>query len=271
MSTTPKQPCAPPLNLVANGPAGSAFPTPPGDSDLPPVDTDPGFGDALAAILDDVGSDADGFDQVVSDTVGLIDGLDAVLAAQDADLDTILTLLSETDTSPTSTALGDYANSFGVGNELLASAQGLAVPDLGFLNTLWVGPGTQTVPPPTGPGVQQAGQISVGDPPFTWRWNRGLSSIGPGGVTSARLNTPSNIFTAVRLVNAFWYNPPFTVDVHHYTGELLVVMDIDINPQVEGIYTDFVVLNLDLPLLGNEIALPIALQVVAKPAPTLHL
>lgn len=130
MSSPATQPCAPPLNLVPNGTTGSAFPPPLDPSDIPSSDSNPGFGDLVNQALAGVADPSDGFDQVVTDTVGLIDELDSVLAAGDTDLDAVLSLLAAADTSNSDAALTDYTNSFADGQSIVSSAQALSVPDL---------------------------------------------------------------------------------------------------------------------------------------------
>jgi len=202
MSSPAKQPCAPPLNLVPNGTAGSAFPPPLDESIIPIASTNPGYGDLVASLLDDAADPADGFDQAVADTSAAIDAWDAALAAQDADLDAILTLLAAADPSPADSSLADYSNSFDAGNALVAGAQGLSVPDIGQLNTLWVSAGTTVPTPPSGTGVQVPGQITVGDPPFTYLLKTTLVGVGGGGASHVQLTHPGSVITSATLQSA---------------------------------------------------------------------
>jgi hypothetical protein len=258
------QPCQPLLNPVPNGTSGSPFPAPLTSADIPTFDQNPGFGDLAAATLGDAASDADGFDAAVAAVSTSIDEWDVANAAQDATLDAILAQLEAADSSPVDASLTNYTDSFGEGNSIVAGAAALSVPTIGPLNTLWVFPGTSEPAPPAAPGQQVPGQITAGDPAFTWQLEFTAFNIGPGGISAAALAETTDVFTSIQLVSATPGAPQVPGGGTSAVPTYDVKVAIGINPHASGAFNDTVILTADYPAFGDRYPHRITLQVQPK-------
>lgn len=141
-------PCAPPLKIVANGPAGAPLVALLDPSDLPLNEPNPGFGDLATSLLGDAGSDTDGFDAVAQDAAAGIDLIDAAAAAMDAVLDAILLALAAADDSTVDPGMSLLTQDKADGAQKLAGISPDLLPSLGAL---------PFTPPPNLPLTTQAG------------------------------------------------------------------------------------------------------------------
>ena len=121
-------PCNPPLNFVSNGAPGSAFPPPLDPSDVPSIDTNPGFGDLASSFLDPLDPATDGSDQIASDAAAAVDTLDTIGTGMDATLDTILLLLDQAQPQPVDDALGAFQGAQPGAEGFVGDVTGVSVP-----------------------------------------------------------------------------------------------------------------------------------------------
>jgi len=260
MSTTPAKPCAPPLNLVANGGPGSPFPAPLDETQLPTQDSNPGFGDLVTQILGDSGDATDGFDVAVQGAAALIDQADAALADADTTLDGILLQLAAVDTMAVDNSFTNYLNTFDAGDAIVGSAQGLTVTDPTTGAPAWLsagppqpapvnggGGGGGSTPPTTGPGPtvspktfsradfpgQSLTQVitlfsyRAGDPAFEHQESEGNATHTPYAIGSVTIEAGDrSVFTATKI-----YAQQFAGT---YTGDLL---GLGVNPHQAGTFT----------------------------------
>ena len=232
----------------------------------PPGGTSPGFTQDLQDILGNAGDPTDGFDELLAGLGQLVNLWDAASAAQDTELDAVLTELAAADHTSADNAMTDFSNSFAAGSAIVAGAQALGVPDMGTLETLWLSPNTTRVPVPTTPGGQVPGHITKGDPPFTWDWKFTFFNVGNGGVRGVSLLQSTSEITGTRLVSkSALYKVPAPVPPTMWNAQDLVV-GIDFNPDAVGVFSSFIVLDADYPQLGNKVPRGFTVNVEAKPA-----
>lgn len=234
-------------------------PLAPADFDLPGSLPDPGFTQLVNDTLDDLGTSADGVDQDITDVLGIIDAFGSALDEQDNALDAVLTALAATDTTPADNAFNDYTATFPAGDALVAGAQELAVPQLGPLEQAWFSPAVVPAAPPTGGGVQVPGQVTVGDPAFTFKVTRSIDVSQGGTVTGVRLVNPNAVITAAELisVSAPYFNP--NPPGGHAPGNFIdVVIGIDIHPVQAGVFQVVILFDgLPTALAGVEIGVDV--------------
>lgn len=264
MPSPATRPCQPLLNPVPNGSSGSPFPAPLTSADIPTFDQAPGFGDLAASTLGDAGSDADGFDAAVLALSSSVDQWDTAEAEQDTTLDQILTQLEAADSTSVDSSLTDYTNSFDAGNTIVAGAQGITVPGIGPLDTMWVFPYTEQPTPPSSPGAQVPGQITAGDPPFTWTVKNTIAPIGNGGTTAVKLLTPSDVFTAAQLGTVSPFYSITAPDGHTQWQAQDVTVEVSVNPHAAGNFADTLIFTADYHPFNNVVPRRIAIQVLAK-------
>ena len=124
-------PCSPPLNFVQNGAAGSAFP-PPLDPTPPQFGPpSPTFEESACSLL---GQDlCGGMDPIsaIDELSALVDSIDALTSAADANLDAILLELDQLGQDQVSKAFDDFAGAQPGAEQLVAGVTGLALPALG--------------------------------------------------------------------------------------------------------------------------------------------
>jgi hypothetical protein len=203
----------------------------------PDTTSNPGFTDLATSALGDSASDADGWDDAVSDGLGLVDALDRATAAMDQDLDAILLLLAESDTGAAEQHLVDYQSTIPAGEQLVADAQGLSAPALEPLAL-----------------VQPNGQASVtfGGPP------EGGGVVGAGAAPYVRHLLLFGVGPGVHNVDADGGdgpNPPFTswgpvVQETQPNGRQAWVYLININPAQAGTFTGIARYQANITITG---------------------
>jgi hypothetical protein len=247
-------PCAPPLNLVPNGSSGIPLPLLSPDDYIPNPFPAPTYTDLVTQLLDDLATDADGFDGVVADASALVDQWDAAAAAQDTDLDTILTIMEATDTSGADNAGNAFESAFATGDQLVAGVQGVTLPDYGQLPTSWVQPGAQ----PVGPGGvgPSAGTVTAGSPAFTSQFELGfpVSSLYGAPDHAQLLASSAPVFTGASMVTAV-----LNAEGNGYD----VTVAVNINPTTAGTFQGTVA------IYGRSSALPVVnpIYITIQPAP----
>lgn len=237
-------------------------PLDPADFDLPGSLPDPGFTQLVNDTLDDLGTSADGVDQAITDVFGLIDSFGQALDAQDAALDDVLAALAATDTTQASDSFTGYLETFSAGNTFLNAANALTVPAIGPLRQSWLSPGSVPVAPPSAPGVQVPGQITVGDPAFVFKVKRAIV-IGQGGsVQSVDLLNANSVITGATLESTSApYNaiPPGGVSA---VPTVDAVIGVNVNPVQAGTFEALIRVNGPQPLPGG---VNIAVDVQPRP------
>lgn len=145
-------PCNPPLNFVSNGAAGSAFP-PPLDPTPPQFGPpSPTFEESACSIL---GQDlCGGMDPIssIDDLAGLVDSIDALTSAADANLDAILLELDQLGQDQVSQAFDDFSGAQPGAESLLGGVTNIALPALGEI----------PISSPTGQAVVTPGAPAAG-------------------------------------------------------------------------------------------------------------
>lgn len=257
-------PCQPLLNPVPNGGAGSPFPAPLTSGDVPIFDQ-PTFGPDIRQLLGTAGDTGDGWDQAVAALESTIAQWDTEQAAQDAQLDAILTdLANKTDSSSLDTSMGDYVGSFDAGNAILNTAQGIVLPAAPTVPTWITSVGAVTITPPSGPGVQVPGQVTVGDAPFVFKAVMGApgpQSFQPG---NPRILTKSDIFTGVSFVSAVWESSRSIPGQNVSGAGWVVTLNVNVNPGTAGVFSDWIELDAYNPVLANKFLHPIQVEVRPK-------
>lgn len=233
--------CNPPLNFVDNGAPGSAFP-PPLDPTPPTINNSPTFTDTASSILDDLATDADGFDSAVSDASALVEAIDVLAAASDSQLALILEELdSVVGQQPINDALDAFDGAQPGATALLGDVSGIATPALGQVPmVLPNGAATITFGGPP----EQGGPATAGAAPYTLHLR--VLRAGPGGIPPRALELTGP-------------NPPF-VGVETGLGPMLRETESDgstwwvapvlINPTQAGQYTAVLYYALDATIAG---------------------
>jgi hypothetical protein len=246
-------PCNPPLHFVANGSPGSAFPPPLDPSDVPTVDSNPGFADLASSLLDGLDPATDGSDQIASDAAAATDALDTVGTAMDATLDTILVLLDQVQPKPVDDALGAFAGAQPGAEQLVGDVAGVAVPTLTPMALL-----------------QPNGQASIilGGPPA----QGGTVTAGAAPYTRHLLLLRTS--TAIHNVDADGGqgpNPPFAgwgpvVQEVGPDGALWWVYLVQINPAQAGTFTGFAqyLANVTITGITGTVTRSVVFQVVVQ-------
>lgn len=186
--------------------------------------SNPGFGDLATSELGDSADPSDGFDQVVSDALGLIDSLDTATAAADNDLITILSLLDAALLQQADQHLDDYTATVPQGDALLGDAQGIATPDLGLVPIV-MPDGSSTIT--LGGAPSAGGSVHQGDPAYV------LHFPMPGPAGGADVIFPGSMDGP---------NPPFTGFVGYVRepgplGQNQWHALINVNPTAVGSFT----------------------------------
>lgn len=234
-------PCNPPLNFVANGAPGSAFPAPLDPTDTPTIDTNPGFGDLASSYLDALDPATDGSDQIASDAAAAADALDTVGTAMDATLDSILVLLDQAQPGPVDSALDTFAGAQPGAQGFVDGVNGVDVPAIGSIPlTLPNGGATLTF----GGSPATGGVPTAGSQPYTLHLR-----VLPAGAGVHQ----------VRALNLVGPNPPF-VGVETGLGPMVVetaadgrqywVALVDINPAQAGQFTATLYYAADVTITG---------------------
>lgn len=230
-------PCNPPLNFVANGAAGSAFP-PPLDPTPPQFGPpSPTFEESACAIL---GQDlCGGMDPIssIDDLSALVDSIDALTSAADANLDAILLELDQLGQQQVSDAFDAFSGAQPGAMSLLGGITGVTLPALGEI----------PISSPTGQPV-----VTVGAPPSG-------GGVAPAGSAPYVLEHPIPFnFDPARLVGPAQLtgpNPPF-VKLNGFrqatpaAGGRGWVAEIEINPAHAGTFAGTLSYSLAITLTG---------------------
>lgn len=156
-------PCNPPLQFVSNGAPGSAFP-PPLDPTPPQFGPpSPTFEESACSLL---GPDlCSGMDPIsaIDELSGLVDAIDGLTTAADANLDAILLELDELGQDQVSKAFDDFSGAQPGAMSLLGDVTGVALPMLGQVPI--VGPGGVDVVT-FGNAPAQGGTAAAGAAPY---------------------------------------------------------------------------------------------------------
>jgi hypothetical protein len=217
-------PCNPPLNFVANGAAGSAFP-PPLDPTPPQFGPpSPTFEESACSLL---GPDlCGGMDPIsaIDELDGLTNAIDALTTAADANLDAILLELDQLGHDQVNQAFDDFAGAQPGAQSLLGGVEGIAAPQLGTLSLLQPSGGATVV---LGGPPSQGGVAKSGGAPYTYHLQ--LATVRPGIIN-------------IDADGGHGPNPPFAsfgpvVQEADTTGKLWWVYLVQINPQQPGTYT----------------------------------
>lgn len=237
-------------------------PLDPADFDLPGSLPDPGFTQLVNDTLGDLGTSADGVDQDITDVLGIIDLFGQALDENDNALDAVLTALAAADTTPADNAFSNYTATFATGDSFVASADALAVPQLGPLEQDWFSPSSVPVAPPTGSGVQVPGQITVGDSAFVFKVTRSFDLFAGGTVQSVDLLNANAVITGATLISTsavYTKIPPGGVSPAPFQD---AVIGVNVNPVQAGAFEVFIRVNLTKGLPGG---VQIAIDVHPKP------
>ena len=234
-------PCAPALNFVANGPAGSLPITPLDPNDVPTIPNSPTFSQTACGLLGDLCTAMDTI-SAVDDLAALADSIDALALASDSQLTLILEELdSVVGTSDAEQAYSDFAGAQPGATSLLGGVSGIPLPAVGAVPmTLPNGQATITFGGPP----EQGGPAVAGSAAYTLHLP--VLRAGPGvrGVSAQALAGP---------------NPPF-VGVETGTGPMSVetladgtrwwVARVLINPASAGQFTATLYYAADATLAG---------------------
>jgi hypothetical protein len=176
-------PCNPPLNFVSNGAPGSAFP--------PPLDpTPPSFGPPSPTFEESacslLGPDlCGGMDPIsaIDELSALVDSIDALTTAADANLDAILLELDQLGQDQVSKAFDDFTGAQPGATSLLAGVEGIAAPQLG---TLALVQPDGSAPVIFGGPPEQGGAAHAGAAPYIYHLklalvNQGVQNIDADG------------------------------------------------------------------------------------------
>lgn len=259
MGSSPTKPCSPPLKLVSNGSAGSPFPAPLDNSIIPPADSDPGFSDLANKYLGDSSTDASLWTDEITGALGTIDSLSSVDSTADADLDAILFLLDIALNTDIDTPTNQYSDAFAGENALPDAISALSPAPLPPLPTTWVPTGATSLNPPAGYPAQVPGQITEGDPPFTYQFtgnvtvSTGFVAGETATVSVERMDAAFSNFQVLSQVGAHYIPPPAGHGTNSYQ-QINVNMSVDINPATAGVYLLVVVSNahgLPAPVVGT--------------------
>jgi hypothetical protein len=230
-------PCNPPLKFVANGPAGSAFPAPLDPSDVPTVDTNPGFTDLASSYLDALDPSADGSEQIANDAAAAVDTLETVGTAMDVTLDSILVLLDQAQPQKVDDALGTFAGAQPGAQGFVDDVNGLTVPAIGQV-------------PMTLPNGGAA--ITFGAPPET-------GGVAQPGAAEYVLHLPvvsaAGSLRNVQAYNLIGPNPPFVTVAQDLVFEMvngapMWVALVTINPAAAGQFTATLYYQGDITITG---------------------
>jgi hypothetical protein len=183
--------------MLPRDPALFIQPLDPGDFVPSEQNTNPGFGDLVNDTLDNLGTDQDGFEGVLSEAAGAVDAWDQALGEQDAALDSVLLSLNAMSTDELDNSLLGYVGAVGQAQSLVGAGAAMSPPDLGELPLAVVsagGPG----PAPTLVGID-LGTLKLGAPVFLYViGTRTPTRTGATGTTSVRLVTGNrDIFALV--------------------------------------------------------------------------
>jgi hypothetical protein len=230
-------PCNPPLNFVANGAAGSAFP--------PPLDpTPPSFGPPSPTFEESacslLGPDlCGGMDPIsaIDELSGLVDSIDALTTAADSQLDAILLELDQLGQDKVENAFNDFAGAQPGAMSLIGDVTGVTLPALGEI----------PISSPTGQAI-----VTPGAPPSG-------GGIAPAGAAPYVLHHPIPFnFDPERLVGPAQLsgpNPPF-VKLNGFTQDTPAAggrgwaAEIEINPAHAGTYQATLSYSLAVTLTG---------------------
>lgn len=234
-------PCHPPLNFVANGSSGSAFPPPLDPSDVPLNTQQPTFSQVACETLV---SECDQPDPIsaIDELPAIADTIDALAAASDSQLAAILDELdSVVGTNDQEQAFSDFAGAQPGAEQLVGGVAGVDVPAAGQIPMVL----------PNG-----AATITFGGPP---------AQGGPAVAGSAQYTLHLRVLAVgagvhqVRALELTGPNPPF-VGVETGTGPLAIETGPDgkqywtalvlINPAAGGQFTAVLYYAADVTLTG---------------------
>lgn len=203
----------------------------------PDPTSNPGFTDLATSALGDSADPSDGFDQVVSDTLGILDAWDALATAQDADLDAILALLNTSDPAPIGVELDAFGGAQPTGQAFLDDINNIGAPTLHSLSMLQPDGGATVVlgGPPSQGGVAQSGGA-----PYTYHLV--LFPVG-NGIHNVAANGGQGP------------DPPFAsfgpvVEETDAAGVTHWVYLVQINPQTPGTFTGQAQYQVNLTITG---------------------
>jgi hypothetical protein len=162
--------------------------------------TNPGLTQLAADTLDNLGTEADGFDGQFNDAVATVDAWDAALGELDTALDSVLALLNSTDPASFSQSMLGYASTFDVGRSIVAAGAGLKTPELLEL-PINPGYGTAPVAPPAEVGID-LGTVTLGAPAFDYPIGHSEPTLhGVTGVNGVQLVSGDPAIFAVLATN----------------------------------------------------------------------
>lgn len=239
------QPCAPNLNPVSNGGSGSPFPSPLDASDIPIMDSNPGFGDAVQQMIDDAAAADDGWDGAVAAVLQSITDWDTAETAADVELDAILTTqLPTLDTTNLDADITSFQNTLPTSQSLIDAVGKIPTPTTSPIDIGWYPRSKYNVTPPTPDYPQVNGQIMQGGPPFKYRFTTPVDLLGTGTIRGAYTPSPTADLTGARLVSV---GSPYPVNAPGHPGlqAVDVVIEVDVNPVQPGPWTTNIVLDYD--------------------------
>jgi hypothetical protein len=231
------QPCNTPLNLVSNGAGGSPFPAPLDSSDIPNVDTNPGFGDLVSQVIGDAADPSDGWDAAVSALEATIAEWDTAASASEVELDTILsTQIPTLDTTALDNSVASFQATLPTSTDLINAVGAIPTPSMGMVDIGWYPRGAYTATPPEGYADVINGQVKQGGAPFTYTFETEVVLLGTGNINGAELPSPNANFTGARLVSV---GAPYNANDPNDPGlqAVNVVIQVDVNPVQPGPWT----------------------------------
>ena len=158
------QPCHPPVNFVANGGSGSAFPPPLDDAEPPLTSQEPPFTQIACTTL---ASECDHPDPIsaIDELTAITDTIDVLAAAADSQLATILQELDTVvGTAEHEQAFTDFAGAQPGATSLLGDVASVPVPELGKL-ALVLPSGQSAIT--LGGTPEEGGPVKAGSAPYT--------------------------------------------------------------------------------------------------------
>lgn len=231
------QPCAPNLNPVSNGGSGSPFPSPLDASDIPIMDSNPGFGDAVQQMIDDAAAADDGWDGAVAGLLQSITEWDTAETAADVELDAILTTqLPTLDTTNLDADITSFQNTLPTSQSLIDAVGKIPTPTTSPIDIGWYPRGQYQIVPPANYPAQVNGQFKQGGPAFKYQFTTTVALVGSGGISGATMPSPTENFTGARLVSV---GSPYPAPSPVIAGQqdVDIVIEVDAVPSGEGPWT----------------------------------
>lgn len=122
------EPCHPALSFVENGAPGSAFPAPLDENDAPHINQQPTLEQTACGLLGPELCAADDPLSAIDEAAALLDTIDTLTTAADAQLDTILLELDQLGHDQVGQAIDDFGAAQPKAESLLSTGDALAVP-----------------------------------------------------------------------------------------------------------------------------------------------